>query len=532
MAVGPTAPPGMVQRLAFGGAASPGLLICLGLALLVRLPGLGGWPLWSDETATAAFARLPWSEIFGWLFQLETNPPAYYALMKLWSGVFGASDMGLRLPSALAGAAAVVPMALFCRGAFGPRAAGWGGLLLAISGSHLAFSREARVYPLLFLVFAFGLLFAQRLAVVATAPGKAKWSLSATLGAACALAMALHNTGAIAAASLFVYAGTVLWAERRLSVPASLPFLAAGGVALAIAAPNLVTAAVLARDPSGPTSWIPVPSAAEAVGTFVLVLLMPSSGTRVLLPWLGVPLIALGAAVALWTAWRFHRIERGHPQALGLGAALVFSCAAFFAVSQAVPVLLDRTVLYSLALFLPVLAAGLASLGPGPLRFVAAAAILAPHLAAAESLHRRPGRGEDWVGLAAHLASEAGQTEPRMVFGAFETVALERYSDPRPAAGPLVTVVSNIGGRLQLAAVNAVTTAAPRPADLEPKELCGLLGAAPTLWLVTRWVVSNVALHDTVAKSLLRGGAERVASRDFGRLKLERWTAPRCDDRR
>ena len=216
---------------------SADLLICFGLALLVRLPALGAWPVWIDEAATVGFAALPWSDIFGPILRLETTPPGYYAVVKLWTGLFGASDASFRLFSALAGAAAVVPVVLVCRGAFGPRAGAVGGLLLAVSAPHLHYSREARVYPLLFLAFACGLLFAQRLAATAPVPSGRRWGSAAALTASSAAAMVLHNTGLIAAASLFVYAGAVLWAERRLSVAAALPFLAVGGAALAIGLP-------------------------------------------------------------------------------------------------------------------------------------------------------------------------------------------------------------------------------------------------------------------------------------------------------
>ncbi len=505
------------------------LLICFGLALLVRLPALGAWPVWIDEAATVGFAGLPWPDIFGPLLRLETTPPGYYALVKLWAGLFGGSDASLRLLSALAGAAAVVPVVLVCRAAFGPQAAVWGGLLLAVAAPHLHHSREARVYPLLFLAFACGLLFAQRLAASASVPGGRPWGSAAALAAACAIAMVLHHTGAIAAASLFVYAAAVLWAERRLTLVAALPFLAAGCAALAVAAPGLLAAAETARDPSHAASWMPVPGVAETFGTFVLVWFMPVHGTRLLPLELAVPICSLGAVALAAVLYCRFRWSAAHPQAIGLAGALLFSFFAFFGVSQTSPVLLERTVLYSLALFVPLVAAGLAAVGAGWRRLALLAAVFAPQLLALAALHRVPGHGEDWSGLAAYLAREAGAREPFVVLGTFETVALERYLAPEPSARrPLVTVVPEVGRRLQHAAAEAMTRAVPKPAAAAAREICGEVGTASAFWLVARSTVVDLPNHRAAAEALQREGAEPVAKRFFGSLLLERWAVPRC----
>lgn len=504
------------------------VFIGLALALLLRVPALGAWPLWIDEAATAAFAELPWDAFFGPILKLETTPPAYYALVKIWCGLFDASDGALRLLSALAGAASVVPVVLVCRSAFGPRAGLWGGILVALSAPHLHYSREARVYPLLFLAFACGLLFAQRLAA-APWQGPERWRWAGALAAACAAAMLLHNTGALAAASLFVYAGAVLLAERRLSFGASLPFLAAGSAALAAAAPSLLAAAALARDPANAASWMRVPGPDEVLGEFALLLLAPTQAVHLLPLAFVLPIAALGAAAMAFALFGRFRWNGRDPQAIGMAAALLFSAAAFFGVSQAAPVLLERTILFSLALFLPLAATSLAALGAGPWRRAVLAAALAPHLLAAVVLHRAPGKGEDWPGVAAHLAREGGAGEPILVLGAFETVALERYAAPEPALGPLVTVVPAFGSRLQFAVVAAMTRAVPRPVTATMEELCGPLGEASTLWVLSRWTIATEPVRLRVTETLRRGGATPAAAAlRFGRLVAERWAVPGC----
>ena len=135
------------------------------LAGALRLTALGRSPFSMVESATAGFAGLSWRELFFGLGRLETNPPPFYALEKLWTGVAGTSDLAFRVPPALLGVAGVAAVAMLARAAFGPRAAVWAGLLMAVQPHHVEHSREARVYTLLFLVVALAMLAGRRVAV-------------------------------------------------------------------------------------------------------------------------------------------------------------------------------------------------------------------------------------------------------------------------------------------------------------------------------------------------------------------------------
>ena len=55
---------------------------CVALALLLRLHRLGEASLWADELATVAMLQLPLRDIFGPIARLESNPSAYYSLIK------------------------------------------------------------------------------------------------------------------------------------------------------------------------------------------------------------------------------------------------------------------------------------------------------------------------------------------------------------------------------------------------------------------------------------------------------------------
>ncbi len=128
-------------------------LIALGAltvaALALRLMGLTWVELFVDEAATWYFAELIAAGGLSEQMSLEPTPPLYYSLIGLLTSLFGDSDFVLRLPSAVFGAAAVPIVFAFGRALFGRRAGWIAALLLTVHPLHVAYSREARVYPLL-----------------------------------------------------------------------------------------------------------------------------------------------------------------------------------------------------------------------------------------------------------------------------------------------------------------------------------------------------------------------------------------------
>lgn len=82
-----------------------GSSICIavyGVYVLVKSNYLS-YSLWLDELFTAAFSQSSWGELFNYWIIPDTHPPAYFAGMKLWLGIFGSSELALRLPSLLFG---------------------------------------------------------------------------------------------------------------------------------------------------------------------------------------------------------------------------------------------------------------------------------------------------------------------------------------------------------------------------------------------------------------------------------------------
>jgi hypothetical protein len=163
-------------------------LITLG-ALALRLLHLTRYELWVDEAATWWFAQLTASGQIAQQIALEPTPPVYYGMIGLLMRLFGDSDLVLRLPSAIFGAAAIPAVYLLGRELFNRRTGTIAALILAVHPLHLFYSREARVYPLLLLLTVLVLLTLWR------ALGSNDWRRYVPFGITLALACYSHFNG-------------------------------------------------------------------------------------------------------------------------------------------------------------------------------------------------------------------------------------------------------------------------------------------------------------------------------------------------
>jgi len=113
--------------------------------------------LWLDEAQTVAIARLPLSDLVEGL-RHDGAPPLFYALLHVWMGIFGDSDLSVRfLPGVFAVAALPVTW-LAGRRLGGPSVAWAAVLLLAASPFAVRYATEARMYSLLVLLVLGGYL--------------------------------------------------------------------------------------------------------------------------------------------------------------------------------------------------------------------------------------------------------------------------------------------------------------------------------------------------------------------------------------
>jgi mannosyltransferase len=115
------------------------------LALALRLPNLTE-SMWYDEVqystrlVSSSAARL-------WRFVTSGLPsPLYPAGMFLWTGVFGESELAVRVPSLAAGLASIALTWVVARRIGGPATAALAGLFLCFSPAHIWYSQEATPY--------------------------------------------------------------------------------------------------------------------------------------------------------------------------------------------------------------------------------------------------------------------------------------------------------------------------------------------------------------------------------------------------
>ncbi len=191
-------------------------LAALGLAIGVRLVALGARDFWSDEVHTFESVQLPWDALVGERLA-HGHVPLYFLIVKAWTGLVGASQFALRLPSAVFGCLALWPLARLVRALVpSPGAALWAWSLIALHPLFVGLSREARMYPLLLLA-----ALAVAAAVVVVRPVRRDVALVA---AAAAIGPVLHPSWTAIALALLAWR---LWIVRRSECPVTRDAIAA-----------------------------------------------------------------------------------------------------------------------------------------------------------------------------------------------------------------------------------------------------------------------------------------------------------------
>jgi len=500
------------NELASGGTDAgfaAALGVCFLAALALRLDGLTTPSLWIDELASWTFAHLAWRDLFGEVAQLETNPPGYYALLKLVIGATGESEFSMRAPSALAGALAVLPVALIARRAGGNIAAIAAAVLLAVSAAHIHQSQQARGYAILFLAVATALCLLGPVLDRGATPRR-RILAAAGFSLACIAALYMHATATIAVASLFLYAFVRLalrpdrrgmpWYDLALLAGAALPILICSAWWLWIALR-------LAADPASPVSWIASPSVADTTGILASIL-----GAYYLGRLKALAAILAGALIvsAIAIAWR----RRG-AEPLALTVALCFGVLALHGLSQVKPVLLDRTALILLVFALPLAGYAVAMLRPRPLGLTLCALLVA--LCFRGTLSRTAqmaaeGYGDDWRHAIALVTARAAPGDIVLLGVSPALAALPHYA---PGAAPLLRQrVAPYGDNLD----SALLRLSWLGTRFDPAEAC-----SSTVWVIAL----NQAEEERIRLIDLPPGAAEL---HVGRSILQRVEMPPCPD--
>jgi hypothetical protein len=132
-----------------------GLPLVLLAALALRMHGLQGNSLSSDEIIETSIARLPIQEIIAYP---DGFPPLYHLLLAAWTQVFPFPESG-RWLSVITGVAAVYAVARWAAQSVSLQAGLFAAVLAAVSPLHVYLSQEMRAYSLYICCSSFALMF-------------------------------------------------------------------------------------------------------------------------------------------------------------------------------------------------------------------------------------------------------------------------------------------------------------------------------------------------------------------------------------
>lgn len=103
--------------------------------------------VWFDEAFSAYIVRFNFFEIVRYT-ATDVHPPLYYWVLKIWTELFGTSEVAFRSMSLMFGMVAIVFGFLLVKRLFGRKAAYVSLLLLALSPMLVRYGQEARMYTM------------------------------------------------------------------------------------------------------------------------------------------------------------------------------------------------------------------------------------------------------------------------------------------------------------------------------------------------------------------------------------------------
>lgn len=190
-------------------------------ALVPRLIRLDRLSFWYDEGFSVLMVELANPLIW----RVDVHPPLYYALLWAWSKL-APGDAGLRALSALFGVATVAVVYALGARLFSRAAGLWAAAFLAVLYLHVWYSREARMYALMVLLFSLAFLGL----VMALRRERGGWTVYAAATALLTLTQGLGIVYALSLAGVFWMlavdpVGSGLWRKWATATAlALLPF--------------------------------------------------------------------------------------------------------------------------------------------------------------------------------------------------------------------------------------------------------------------------------------------------------------------
>ncbi len=182
------------------------IILGVGLAifLAITLFNAPRASIWFDEAFSTYIAQFSFWDIARYT-SADVHPPLYYWLLKVWSSLFGTTELAYRSLSIVFGAGATVVAFILSRKFFGRKVATLSLLFMVLSPMLIRYSDEARMYTLATLI----VMAATYLLVRAKETGKR--SLWIWYGVLVSLGMWTHYFTALAWLAHWVWWGTQTW---------------------------------------------------------------------------------------------------------------------------------------------------------------------------------------------------------------------------------------------------------------------------------------------------------------------------------
>lgn len=489
--------------------------------VILALPRAIGFPLSRDELATATFASLTPGEQATAVTVVDAVAAPYYTLVRAVVTVLP-GDLGLRLPSLVATAVAVVTICVLAGRWWGANSAVAAAALLAANPLIVALAATARPAAIATACVALALLFAD---IASSAQGRTAVVAWVGFVAATVAAGLMHLFSLLAVVPVIALA---LGRSRRAAVECLV-----AGVASAVLIGPFVW---WASSQSGQVSWIPAVEVPVALAILSNLVTSPDRLALDVIDALGLVAIALGLTAALVIAARGRQIDHIVRLTFAVGVAIL-PWLTLLAVSAVSPVLRTGYLVPS-AIGVALVGASLvratrpfgANFAGSRLgvRFVGAA-LLAVILASTIPANVRAAavgyRHDDFPGLIGELVARADTgdlvavVERRHETGLATGVA--RYSSDEAFGSEVrkrLAAASAAPIDLRHIVAKSPLQTTPSPAGTWPSDSC------------SAWVVSSGELSDREMHLLHRMGivtaVHQGGSHQFGALRL---TPARCD---
>jgi len=129
------------------------LVLALGIAvfLAITIGNASRASIWFDEAFSTYISQFSFWDIARYT-ATDVHPPLYYWLLKIWSALFGSTELAYRSMSMLFGAATIVVSFFLSRKLFGRKVAWLSLLFISLSPMLIRYSDEARMYTLAALI--------------------------------------------------------------------------------------------------------------------------------------------------------------------------------------------------------------------------------------------------------------------------------------------------------------------------------------------------------------------------------------------